>query len=121
MLELRISASRLGRDSWAVALSGEIDAYTVDQVRLTLSSLLDEGARWVIVDLLGVGFIDSLGVAALASAASALAETGGQLVLATDDAHVLRTLELMGLTSMLEVERSLVEAVEHVVGSRIAG
>jgi anti-sigma B factor antagonist len=118
VLELRVTASRIGTHAYVVAAAGEIDLYSAEQVQRTLANVLEEGARAVVVDLMGVSFMDSAGLSVLISAAKAMRSRNGRLVVAADDRRILRVLQITGLERTLHVERSLVEAVERVVGDR---
>jgi anti-sigma B factor antagonist len=120
VLEVRVTSSRIGADSYAVAVTGELDLHSAPQVQARLDDLLDAGARSVVVDLMGVSFIDSAGLGVLLSASKSLKTSGGELVLAADDRRILRVLEITGLERSIHVEHSLVEAVEHVVDGRLA-
>ena len=59
--------TRLDRDGDAatVALRGEVDVATVEQVRATLAEAIAGGPRSLTVDLSGLSFIDSTGLGAL--------------------------------------------------------
>lgn len=120
VLEVRVTTSRIGSDSYAVAVTGEMDLHSAPQVHTHLAEVIDAGARSVVVDLMGVSFMDSAGLGVLLSASKALRAFGGELVLAADDRRILRVLEITGLERSIHVERSLVEAVEHVVDGRLA-
>jgi anti-sigma B factor antagonist len=120
VLEVRVTSSRIGSDSYAVAVTGELDLHSARQVQTRLDELLDAGARSIVLDLMGVSFIDSAGLGVLLSASKSLRTSGGELVLAADDRRILRVLEITGLERAIHVERSLVEAVEHVVDGRLA-
>lgn len=120
VLEVRVTTSRIGSDSYAVAVSGELDPHSASQVQTRLADLLDAGARSIVVDLMGVSFMDSAGLGVLLAASKALRMAGGELVLAADDRRILRVLEITGLERSIHVERSLVEAVEYVVDGRLS-
>jgi anti-sigma B factor antagonist len=121
VLELRVASSRIGAHTYLVAVTGELDLYSAEQVQRALAEAIDDAAHSVVVDLMGVSFMDSAGMSVLISAAKALRSSGGKLVIAADDRRILRVLEITGLERKIHVERSLVEAVENVVGGRLAG
>jgi anti-sigma B factor antagonist len=97
-----------------------LDLHSAPQVETCLAELLEAGARSVVVDLMGVSFMDSAGLGVLLSASKTLRARAGELVLAADDRRILRVLEITGLDRSIHVESSLVEAVEYVVGFRLA-
>lgn len=121
VLELRVASSRIGAHTYVVAVTGELDLYSAEQVQRALAEAIDDAAESVVVDLMGVSFMDSAGLSVLVSASNALRLSGGKLVVAADDRRILRVLEITGLDRTIHVERSLVEAVENVVGGRLAG
>jgi anti-anti-sigma factor len=88
-----------------VAIFGELDLATVDQVRDALSgAIAAEGP--VVIDLRACGFVDSRGIGALVQAALRLRERGRRLTLRGAQPRVMRILEVAGLTrsDLLDVE-----------------
>jgi anti-sigma B factor antagonist len=81
--------------------------------------MLEDGARSVVVDLIGVTLLDSAALGVLISTAKALQRAGGELVLVVDDRRVLRTIEIAGLQPFFDIRPSLMEAVEDVIDRRI--
>jgi anti-sigma B factor antagonist len=77
--------------------------------------VLGDGASNAVVDLGGVGFIDSTALRVLLRALPRFSRRGGTLVLVSDDRRVLRTLEITGLDRKFTVEPKLSEAIAHVV------
>ena len=120
VLDLRVGSSRIGEDTYVVAVSGELDVHAAGAVEDELAQVIDNGARGVIVDMMGTSFVDSAGLGVLLTAARTTRYGGGTFVIAADDARILRVLQITGLDRTMHVERSLVEAVEHVVGCRHA-
>lgn len=113
-----MSTSRLGDDTFVIAVDGELDMYTVEPLRERLADVLEGGARRVLLDLMGVTFIDSVTLALLIDCAKALRASGGRLVLVAEDPRVTRTLEITGLDHFFEVEPSLPEAVRELIERR---
>ena len=102
MAALRTSASA-GADGPIVALSGEADATTAAELRKTLATQLDTGARLVTVDASGLSFLDSASMRVLVLAARALQGRHGTLVLARPQPVVVRLLEITGADGLLDV------------------
>jgi anti-sigma B factor antagonist len=121
LLELRVASTRIGERAHVVAVSGELDLHSAPDLQTRLAEVIAEGASAVVIDLLGVSFVDSAGLGVLVGAAKALRSSGGRLVVAADDRRITRVLQLTGLDRAIEVETSLVEAVEHVINERLAG
>jgi anti-anti-sigma factor len=118
VLDLRVTTSRMGASAYALAVSGELDLPHAGEVETQMNELIADDAKTIVVDLMGVSFIDSAGLGVLLSATKALRAVGGELVLAADDRRILRLLEITGLDRVMRVEPSFVEAVQYVVERR---
>ena len=108
----------MGTSTYAVAVSGELDLASASEVETRLGELIDDHARTIVIDLMGVHFVDSAGLGVLVSATQSLRSVGGELVLAADDRRILRLLEITGLDHVMRVKPSFIEAVEYVVQRR---
>ena len=118
LLDVRVSVSRFGEDSFVVAVGGELDMHTVKPLREKLGDVVGRGGRNVLVDLTGVSFLESTTLGLLLDTARELRSAGGQLVLIADDAHVKRAIDLTGLDRVLNVQCSLPEGVQELVDGR---
>lgn len=95
-----------------VAVHGELDLEGAPALRGALIEAIDEhpGAT-VVVDLEGVDFIDSAGLAILTGGHERARTRDGDLVLVATGRNVMRVLELTGLTRLLEIHSSRAAAV----------
>jgi anti-sigma B factor antagonist len=114
---LRITTARFGADAYVVALAGELDIATSDRFERELDSLLDGGARQLVVDLLGITFLGSVGLGLLTRAAKRTRAREGECVVVSDDPRILRVFEITGLDRVFRIERSLMEAVAQLAGT----
>lgn len=87
-----------------VALEGEIDAYTSPQLTQGFGGLGDVAGRHVVVDLAGVGFVDSAGLSALVASLQALREDGGAVSLRSVSRQLTKLFEITGLSRMFPME-----------------
>ena len=101
-LELERRQDARGRD--VVAVRGEIDVATSPALRDELYELTDGGARELVVDLSGLGFIDSSGLGVLVAALKHMKEQDGALVLAGLQQPALRVFEITDLTALFTIE-----------------
>jgi anti-anti-sigma factor len=98
-------------DSYSViALTGESDVYTCDQLRGALESEAAKGVSLLIVDLSGLEFMDSTGVQVLLDIRVTMSNRGGQLALASPQNTVARVLNLVGADQLIPVYPSVEEA-----------
>ena len=114
MTSLSIS-SRTLEDTVALTVTGEIDLSNAESLYKALSDALAPGAP-VIVDLTGVGFIDSRGLGALVRARhEAVGITAAPILLIPSD-PVARVLELAGTEGIIPVYRDQTEALAALSG-----
>jgi len=81
-----------------VIVAGDVDSSTSQQLETLLSELADPTITvHVVVDLAGVGFIDSAGLRALIVAQRVIEAAGSRLTVGMASAPVTRLLEMTGL------------------------
>lgn len=93
-----------------VAVAGEVDLLTADQLRDALMETV-ERHQLVVVDLSAVGFLSSSGLAALTLAHRAAVAVGADLRLVATERVTLRPLQITGLTEQIAVFGSTAEAL----------
>lgn len=108
--QLRVSVTR-GDSYTVVALTGESDVYTYDQLRGALEAEATRGIALLIVDLSGLEFMDSTGVQVLLDIRVMMNDRGGKLALAQPQNTVARVLNLVGADQLIPVYGSVGEAV----------
>ena len=95
-----------------VALRGELDLADAVAVTAALTAVAAREPA-IIVDLAGLEFIDSSGVAALARGRRHAWQAGGDLVLAAPQQKVLRVLAITRLTDAFSVYPTVEEAARE--------
>ncbi|HYZ77128.1 MAG TPA: STAS domain-containing protein [Gaiellaceae bacterium] len=114
------TTTQVGADAYVVSVAGELDIATAGRLREELERAIGRGARRVIVDLIGLTFIDSVALGVLTEGARRLRADGGVCVVVSQDPRILRVFEITGLDRVFRIERSLAEAVEEVIGGLAA-
>ncbi|MFV0308678.1 MAG: STAS domain-containing protein [Desertimonas sp.] len=84
----------------ALALDGEIDAYTAPELEASLAGLPDR----CVIDLAAVRFIDSSGLRVIVEAHTHRRDRGGGITLRSPSPSVERLLEISGVAGHLVVE-----------------
>jgi anti-sigma B factor antagonist len=102
-----------------VALRGELDVADAANVVAALAAVAAR-EREIIVDLAGLEFIDSSGVAALVRVRKQARHAGGDLLLAAPSLQVLRLLALTRLIDVFSVHASVELAADAAECSRRA-
>ena len=109
------TTAQIGADAYVVSVSGELDIATADRLAEELERTVERNARRVIVDLVGLTFIDSVALGVLTEEARRLRSTGGTCIVVSQDPRILRVFEITGLDRIFRIERSLAEAVDGVI------
>ena len=94
-MALNVSSERRG-DVLVLALTGELDIYTVPSFRETVDRLAKDEPG-IVLDLEAVSLIDSSGLGALVSLANQVGERDGQLGLLCPQQSLRRVFEITGL------------------------
>jgi len=92
------------------AFSGDVDLEHSPKAREVLLSCVDKGSK-VLVDLSGVSYIDSSGVASLVEAFQRAKKAGVEFALVSVNAPARRVLELARLDKVFTIHETLAEAL----------
>jgi len=109
-VELNVVTARRG-DACVITVSGEVDIYTSPQLKAALTGPDAQGCSRVVIDLDGVGFIDSSGLGVLVGALRRAREAGVDLVLVSSQASFARILRITGLDSVFFLHPNVDEAL----------
>ena len=99
-----------------VAVAGEIDLLTADQLREALEAEVVR-RELVVVDLTAVEFLSSSGLAALALAHRAAVEAGRELRLVAGNRVTLRPIQITGIADEIGVFATVADAVAGVASA----
>jgi anti-sigma B factor antagonist len=101
-------------DGYAVvALRGELDVADAAVVAAELTAVAAREPGIIVVDLAGLEFIDSSGVAALARGRRQARQAGGELILAAPQPNVTRVLAVIHLAEAFSVYATVREAARE--------
>ena len=100
-----------------LTVTGELDLATAPEVRKRLIGAIEAGATAIVVDLHGVTFMDSCGLAALLHARARLAGHGRLALVLAHDSYAHLSLEVAGLPQSLALFETREEATLHALGS----
>jgi len=111
-VEVTLSAARIG-DTALLTATGELDLYAADRLRDALAPLIERLPPTLIVDLSGIGFIDSTALGVLVGAAKLFRGDGRSFVVVSGDPRILRLMENTGLTLLFKMRKTLAEALDE--------
>lgn len=104
-------AAELHGDWLVLRLAGEVDVVSAPRLRDRLVALVTDGDTRLVVDLGGVVFLDSMGLAALLSGLKRARAHGGDLRLCGASGHLQHVLALTRLDQAFTVTDTLAEAL----------
>jgi anti-sigma B factor antagonist len=105
-----IEQRELADGNTMLEVEGDLDLASAPKLKWALADLQAAGAHNLIVDLQGVGFIDSTALGVLVGAQRGL-DVGARLLLICSEPNVLRIFELTGLDGMFDIFPTLEEAL----------
>jgi anti-sigma B factor antagonist len=114
-LATRVSTPAAGRV--VVHVSGEVDTLTAPELDAAVERQLDGQVTNLVLDLTGVNFLASSGLAVLIKAAHVAQERGMALSLVSANRAVVRPLEVTKTAGMFTIHDSLVAAEAALDGS----
>lgn len=102
-MNFKMETRTLEKELPIIALEGEVDVYTAPQLKQQMISLLEEGAREVVVDLSRVDYLDSTALGVLIGGLKRLREMDGNLALVCPSPRIRRVFEITGLDKIFDI------------------
>lgn len=91
------------QDRWDVKVSGEVDIYTSDKMKETLSRMIEEKKSEIQIDCTDLAYIDSSGLGVLIGVLKKLKEEDRDLVILHARSNILKLLNITGLDKIFVV------------------
>lgn len=104
-MSLKVSQRVEGTEA-TVRVSGELDMHTAPDLDDVLVEVIDGGAERVVVDLSGLDFLDSTGLATILAGHQRITAKGGSLTLDGPSRYIIKMLDITGLDKVFEVRVS---------------
>lgn len=109
-MELEISESTLSEKSVLLNLAGRLNATSTQKLKIRLKQLVDGSKVELILEMSGVSFIDSSGLASLVSGLKHARERGGWLKLAAVNDQVASVFKMTLLDRVFELYATVEDA-----------
>lgn len=91
-------------DRAVLGIRGEVDILTAPDLGALVDAVIDQGHRFVVLDLAALDFMDASGLRVIARAARRLIPVAGELAIRSPSRMVRRILDLTGLTAVVRLE-----------------
>ena len=92
-------------DRAVLGVRGEVDVLTAPTLGALVDAVIDQGHRFVVLDLAELDFMDGSGLRVIASAARRLTPDAGEVAVRSPSRAVRRMLDLAGLEALVCLER----------------
>lgn len=109
-VDFSVSSAQVN-DRTVVTASGELDAYSAPMLQAQLDPVSQVSGAALVVDLSGVGFIDSTGLGVLVTTLKHVREAQGSLDVVVTAPRVLKVFALTGLDVVIPLHATLDEAL----------
>ncbi|HEY3376205.1 MAG TPA: STAS domain-containing protein [Armatimonadota bacterium] len=96
-----------------VVFAGEMDLYTSPRAKETLTGLLAQGFRYLIINLHQAEYLDSTGLGTLIGALRRAREHGGSVRIVAPSHTVRRLFEMTRLTNAFPIDATEQDALAH--------
>lgn len=104
---LVIERAQLGGGWVSIAVEGEVDLATVDELTKVIDEIFDSEKCHLVVDLNSSSFMDSTGLKSLVMAERRFDEAKRQFAIAVDGGPISRLIDLSGVDSSIRVVSSV--------------
>ena len=94
-----------------IELEGEVDVYTAPQLKQQMISMLEGGARDLVVNLTKVDYLDSTALGVLIGGLKRMREMEGNMVLVCPSPRIRRVFEITGLDKIFDIYNTEDEAL----------
>lgn len=109
-MDFEVSQAQVGNRT-VVSASGELDAHSAPLLEAQLDPASQQPETSLVVDLSGVGFIDSTGLGVLVATLKHVREAGGSLDVVVSTPRVLKVFALTGLDVVIPLHETLESAL----------
>jgi len=109
-MEVSVTSRKRG-DCTVVEVVGEIDVYTASVLREKLADLINAQTTDLVIDLTGVGFLDSTGLGVLVGALKKVRGFGGRLQLVVNQEKVMKVFRITALTQVFTIRETVEDAL----------
>lgn len=117
MSSMNIWQEPLGDDIWLVAINGRLDQTLNTTLEQQLTTLLDEGKIWLVVDMSETDYINSGGLRTLVTGWRKAKQQEGNLVLCGLNGRLQEIFHMVGFDQLFQIYSSRQAAKEALVSA----
>lgn len=110
-MNLQLSTEKLNSNVLVVNAKGEVDLNTSNQLNETLTHLVNTGSSHLVLNLGGIKFIDSSGVAVIIATFRRIRQAAGSLTLISNNLNFKKLFSITNLTEHVKIFNTKEEAL----------
>lgn len=103
-MDLTVNIKTQQDNSILGVISGEIDAHTAPKLREQLLAIDTKSTNKAVLDLAGVGYMDSTGIGVIVAFYKSVIADGGELMLIGLSPRLKRLFDITGLSGIIHIE-----------------
>lgn len=103
-MDLTVNIKTQQDNSILGVISGEIDAHTAPKLREQLLAIDTKSTNKAVLDLAGVGYMDSTGIGVIVAFYKSVIADGGELTLIGLSPRLKRLFDITGLSGIIHIE-----------------
>ena len=107
---MKLQIKPLGADSTLFLLEGEFDFSDKERMNAAVDEAAGAGSKWLLLDMSGVSYTDSVAVGTLIRGAKLVTPRGGDVAVIGAQPQVSRIFEISGTKELLNVVGTLEDA-----------
>ncbi len=111
-MNFKMDTRTLEKELPIIELEGEVDVYTAPQLKQQMISILEGGAKELVVNLAKVDYLDSTALGVLIGGLKRMRERDGNMVLICPSPRIRRVFEITGLDKIFDMYDTEGEAQE---------
>jgi anti-sigma B factor antagonist len=110
-VQFHVSQERAAPSTEVIAVGGEVDIFTAPDVRRAAVAAIDDGVKYIVLDLLQTTFLDSTGLGVIIGLSKRVRPGGGDVIIVNTDEGIARTFEITGLAEIFRIYTTREEAL----------
>ena len=111
--EFSIEQEEIDSQIRIIHINGFLDAHTFQQLDDVIMGIFSEGIYKIGINLENVDYISSAGAGVFIGTHGPAKENGGDIILVNPTEGVIRVFELLGITQLFTIAKSIDEAIAH--------
>lgn len=117
LLEVTVEKAHEATDAWLISLDGELDHYSAPRFAWALDTATPPAGEGIVLDLSGLGFLDSSGLAAILALYHRMDQAGAGFAIVSSRPQITRMFAVTAIDQVVAVRRTQRRAFAALAGT----